>query len=973
MLQRVESNLQNKLITPLERQEVDSQLSIYDKKMMVKYKNFYDKLFLQNKASTITIDTLNNAMGGLIESKHELSNPYLFQSNIESQNLNESEILSQTQIQPLKNEAVKLEQILQHNSNFQSRQDTFVKHFKMRDFMQETMQNKSYIKESRANISVINQAHNISDKLNTTLPQIKNYQTQQNKTHNNSVLQDSIKSRSEEKKRVYNKANLLANKPNDYFQSKRGLQSGFYHLLCAQEIYNNDNIKQHGQKEKIQESSPKGGDLEIPLVKKLQQNKPEKLNTLERIKFDNPLGQQKATDRYANSKLTLFQAHNNMINGKMHKWMKQHQDDSQQVQLKSQLNDEKEYGKIKLKVLIKNFIALGLAANEDVAFDVTQNLTNINPSELKNKEVMLEEFISLFKSNDYEDKILKVLNTEIQEKRLKLENLQKQISLMKALTKKDENKSIERDFYESQDEKQPIESTQFSAIRKLSSFRTDQKKKTTQNLDITRLEVFDNSNSRKSLNKIRSGFEQSIKHVKSKFNVANISKSSSEEEFEQYINFKFQPTKQIDIDLIMKDYHKNLDNLQKEHENIKQSNIYEEIQQDIRHKYQTYKEMTVAEIKIESGAVIDQKERLRVSERMKQFKIDLKEKYGQFGGKLFLAILQKIFEIEDRKKGESENFSLTPHLMMIDQQQDMSTLVKRLVKEQYKKQGLKSDENTNFKFPHEKLINQVELLNEWWSLLDTNFQKEISKKAFAKFLLEKKLIKKEIEIDRVIKVMINEFLVDGTVKKTQFIKLFTKAILKGAIMNIYYYCKYVGNSGDDIVPTHLKVLKFQRNLLIGGLKNQQEMLGVDCNNVITGLVNQSFNEANQDQQQIPQTLEAQAKNHSITLSGIKEFMGRKMQQLDNVSKILTKVNEKTLQNFDLRQNLDVKTILEESSKIKQQKVDKSRSFSKRKLKQKKVDPAFLEFQKIKRERDLNLKNRVDGNESTVTLEYNKPI
>ena len=85
--------------------------------------------------------------------------------------------------------------------------------------------------------------------------------------------------------------------------------------------------------------------------------------------------------------------------------------------------------------------------------------------------------------------------------------------------------------------------------------------------------------------------------------------------------------------------------------------------------------------------------------------------------------------------------------------------------------------------------------------------------------MEKKLIKKEIEIDRVIKVMINEILVDGTLKKTQFIKLFTKAILKGAIMNIYYYCNFVGNTGDDIVPTHLKVLKFQRNLLIGGLKN----------------------------------------------------------------------------------------------------------------------------------------------------------
>lgn len=72
----------------------------------------------------------------------------------------------------------------------------------------------------------------------------------------------------------------------------------------------------------------------------------------------------------------------------------------------------------------------------------------------------------------------------------------------------------------------------------------------------------------------------------------------------------------------------------------------------------------------------------------------------------------------------------------------------------------------DFKFPNEKLINMVELVNDWWSNLDFTKQKEITKKEFSKFLLDKKLIRKELEIDRVIKLMINEPLSEGTVKKS---------------------------------------------------------------------------------------------------------------------------------------------------------------------------------------------------------------
>lgn len=54
-------------------------------------------------------------------------------------------------------------------------------------------------------------------------------------------------------------------------------------------------------------------------------------------------------------------------------------------------------------------------------------------------------------------------------------------------------------------------------------------------------------------------------------------------------------------------------------------------------------------------------------------------------------------------------------------------------------------------------------------------------------------------------------------------------------MNIYYYANHNSKIGDEAVPPTLKVLKFQRDLLIGGLKNQDEKLGVDCRNVVKGL------------------------------------------------------------------------------------------------------------------------------------------
>jgi len=65
-----------------------------------------------------------------------------------------------------------------------------------------------------------------------------------------------------------------------------------------------------------------------------------------------------------------------------------------------------------------------------------------------------------------------------------------------------------------------------------------------------------------------------------------------------------------------------------------------------------------------------------------------------------------------------------------------------------------------FKFPNEKLVDQMNLANEWWSLIDDKNQREVPKRVFAKFLLERKIIKKELEAERVLKSMIDEGFVD---------------------------------------------------------------------------------------------------------------------------------------------------------------------------------------------------------------------
>ncbi len=136
----------------------------------------------------------------------------------------------------------------------------------------------------------------------------------------------------------------------------------------------------------------------------------------------------------------------------------------------------------------------------------------------------------------------------------------------------------------------------------------------------------------------------------------------------------------------------------------------------------------------------------------------------------------------------------------------------------------------------------MNVLNEWWSKIDHAKKKFIPLTVFTDFLRSKKVIGRDSEMQRLIKNTIpTEVLVDESLKYTQFIKIFARACLRGAITNIYDYMKQTmkHEQGSETGEGQLlKVLKFQRSLIIGGLQAQHDVNGVDAVNMALQLEQQ---------------------------------------------------------------------------------------------------------------------------------------
>ena len=81
--------------------------------------------------------------------------------------------------------------------------------------------------------------------------------------------------------------------------------------------------------------------------------------------------------------------------------------------------DTKVYGKLKVRVLVENFIALGLAANEKTALHFFRGLvisgdsnSNMKTHELLESWVSNSQFAALFDSDSYSLRMLDQVNKE---------------------------------------------------------------------------------------------------------------------------------------------------------------------------------------------------------------------------------------------------------------------------------------------------------------------------------------------------------------------------------------------------------------------------------------------------------------------------------------------------------------------------------------------------------------------------------
>jgi len=84
--------------------------------------------------------------------------------------------------------------------------------------------------------------------------------------------------------------------------------------------------------------------------------------------------------------------------------------------------DVKNYGKLKVKTLVENFIALGFAANEETALTFFRSMVTspdgsiLKPKEILESEITVPQYSLLFKSDGgYSNRILGAINREIKE------------------------------------------------------------------------------------------------------------------------------------------------------------------------------------------------------------------------------------------------------------------------------------------------------------------------------------------------------------------------------------------------------------------------------------------------------------------------------------------------------------------------------------------------------------------------------
>lgn len=145
-----------------------------------------------------------------------------------------------------------------------------------------------------------------------------------------------------------------------------------------------------------------------------------------------------------------------------------------------------------------------------------------------------------------------------------------------------------------------------------------------------------------------------------------------------------------------------------------------------------------------------------------------------------------LFESE---QADSHNYGENPHLIIEHHSEFAKTLqgmLKQLVQEIFKQKR----ETIHFEYPNEKITECIEAASLWWSKYDPLYSRELREDKFVKMMIEHKVITQHYDLPKLLKSTIGQKVPnDGKIKKSQFDLMITKACIRAALMNIYYYLR----------------------------------------------------------------------------------------------------------------------------------------------------------------------------------------
>ena len=125
------------------------------------------------------------------------------------------------------------------------------------------------------------------------------------------------------------------------------------------------------------------------------------------------------------------------------------------------------------------------------------------------------------------------------------------------------------------------------------------------------------------------------------------------------------------------------------------------------------------------------------------------------------------------------------------------------------------------KFPNEDLYLEYQIVGAWWDSLDPIKQQVIKRSSLEQFFISKAVICEPKELDSVIRSYFADYQsgVDTTIKKSQFMRIVSCAIMRGILLNIHQFVRQTqGIPQEQEVNLSMKVMKLQRIILLNGIK-----------------------------------------------------------------------------------------------------------------------------------------------------------